>query len=74
MISLDGRPIPPDPQGAKRQGISVVWQDLALCDNLDIAANVMLGRERRRQLLSGLQMRTDAAAILDRLGMAASSG
>ncbi len=47
----------------------MVWQDLALCDNLDIASNVMLGRERRRQLMSGLQMRTDAAAILDRLGV-----
>ena len=52
VIALDGRPVPPDTLGAKRQGISVVWQDLALCDNLDIASNVMLGRERRRQLLS----------------------
>ena len=59
VIALDGRPVPADPQGAKRQGISVVWQDLALCDNLDIASNVMLGRERRRQLMSGLQMRSD---------------
>ena len=69
VIALDGRPVPADPQGAKRQGISVVWQDLALCDNLDIASNVMLGRERRRQLLSGLQMRRDAAAILEQLGV-----
>ena len=69
VIALDGRPVPADPQGAKRQGISVVWQDLALCDNLDIASNVMLGRERRRQLLSGLQMRSDAAAILEQLGV-----
>ena len=49
VIALDGRPVPPDTLGAKRQGISVVWQDLALCDNLDIASNVLLGRERRRQ-------------------------
>ena len=68
-IALDGRPVPSDPQGAKRQGVSVVWQDLALCDNLDIAANVMLGRERRRQLLSSMRMRRDAAAILEQLGV-----
>jgi signal transduction histidine kinase/ABC-type multidrug transport system ATPase subunit len=69
VIALDGRPVPPDTLGAKRQGISVVWQDLALCDNLDIASNVMLGREHRRQLLSGIRMRTDAAAIFERLGV-----
>jgi signal transduction histidine kinase/ABC-type multidrug transport system ATPase subunit len=69
VIALDGRPVPPDTLGAKRQGISVVWQDLALCDNLDIASNVMLGREHRRQLLSSIRMRTDAAAIFERLGV-----
>jgi signal transduction histidine kinase/ABC-type multidrug transport system ATPase subunit len=69
VIALDGRPVPPDPIGAKRQGVSVVWQDLALCDNLDIASNVMLGRERRRHLLSDIRMRTDAAALFDRLGV-----
>jgi signal transduction histidine kinase/ABC-type multidrug transport system ATPase subunit len=69
VIALDGRPVPPDTLGAKRQGIAVVWQDLALCDNLDIASNVMLGREHRRQLLSSIRMRTDAAAIFERLGV-----
>ena len=69
VIALDGRPVPSDPQGAKRQGVSVVWQDLALCDNLDIASNVMLGREHRRQLLSSIRMRGDAAAILEQLGV-----
>ena len=71
VIALEGRPVPADPQGAKRQGISVVWQDLALCDNLDIAANVMLGRERRRQLLSSMRMRSDAGALLEAAGRAA---
>jgi signal transduction histidine kinase/ABC-type multidrug transport system ATPase subunit len=69
VIALDGRPVPPDTLGAKRQGIAVVWQDLALCDNLDIASNVMLGREHRRQMLSSIRMRTDAAAIFERLGV-----
>ena len=38
--------MPPDQAAAIKQGIAVVWQDLALCDNLDVAANIMLGRER----------------------------
>src|SRR3981081_3681342 len=28
--------------------VAVVWQDLALCDNLDTVANLFLGRERGR--------------------------
>ena len=55
---LDGRAMPPDPIAAKRRGISVVWQDLSLCENLDVASNVLLGRERRGQLLSDIRLRT----------------
>jgi signal transduction histidine kinase/ABC-type multidrug transport system ATPase subunit len=69
VVTLDGKPVPPDPISAKRRGISVVWQDLALCDNLDIASNVLLGRERRRQVLSDIRMTTDAARIFERLGV-----
>src|ERR1017187_6366135 len=47
-ILLAGKPLPPDPLTAARRGVGVVWQDLSLCDNLDIASNLMLGRERRR--------------------------
>jgi len=68
-VTVDGKPVPPDPIGAKRRGISVVWQDLALCDNLDIASNVLLGRERRRQVFSHIRMTTDAAALFARLGV-----
>jgi ABC-type sugar transport system ATPase subunit len=34
-----------DPAGAARHGVAVVWHDLALCNNLDVAANIMLGQE-----------------------------
>lgn len=34
-----------DPKDAGRLGIETVYQDLALCDNLDIVANLFLGRE-----------------------------
>ena len=69
QVALDGKPVPPDPISAKRRGVSVVWQDLALCDNLDIASNVLLGRERRRQLFSHVRMTADAAALFARLGV-----
>lgn len=36
------------PREAARLGIEVVYQDLALADNLDVVANMFLGRERRR--------------------------
>src|SRR5487761_1304852 len=68
-IMLDGRPVPPDPLSAKRRNIRVVWQDLALCDNLDVAANVLLGSERRRHLMSDTRMHTDAARLFERLGI-----
>src|SRR4051794_15872703 len=33
------------PQDATELGIATVYQDLALCDNLDVVANLFLGRE-----------------------------
>ena len=33
------------PQAAERLGIATVFQDLALCDNLDVVANLFLGKE-----------------------------
>jgi len=38
------------PVDAREQGIEVVYQDLALCDNLTAAENVFLGRELKRRL------------------------
>ena len=37
------------PLDARRHGIEIVYQDLALCDNLTAAANVFLGREMTRR-------------------------
>jgi simple sugar transport system ATP-binding protein len=38
------------PFDARAEGIEVVYQDLALCDNLTAAANVFLGREEKKKL------------------------
>ena len=37
-----------DPKDANALGIEVVYQDLALCDNLDVVHNMFLGREETR--------------------------
>ena len=45
-MRMDGREIVLHrPLEARRHGIEIVHQDLALCDNLTAAANVFLGRE-----------------------------
>jgi signal transduction histidine kinase/ABC-type multidrug transport system ATPase subunit len=67
VISLAGRPVTPNPVAAARQGVSVVWQDLALCDNLDVASNLLLGRERRRHLLFDVRFHRTAGALLGSL-------
>jgi signal transduction histidine kinase/ABC-type multidrug transport system ATPase subunit len=63
-IFLAGRKIPADPAGAAKHGIAVVWQDLALCENLDIAANILLGRESRRLMFSETRFHEAAASLL----------
>src|SRR5690242_21108139 len=45
-IFVEGQPVKiTTPQIATRLGIETVYQDLALCDNLDVVANLFLGRE-----------------------------
>ncbi|GGP83812.1 ATP-binding cassette domain-containing protein [Streptosporangium pseudovulgare] len=39
------------PRDAAELGIEIVYQDLALCDNLDIVQNMFLGREHRRGIV-----------------------
>jgi signal transduction histidine kinase/ABC-type multidrug transport system ATPase subunit len=63
-IHLGGRRVHADPAASAKHGIAVVWQDLALCDNLDIAANLMLGQETRRLLWSETKLHQAAAALL----------
>ena len=47
-ILFEGNPVSiSGPKEAGRLGIEVVYQDLALCDNLDVVQNMYLGREER---------------------------
>jgi ABC-type sugar transport system ATPase subunit len=58
-----------DPRHAKALGIETVYQDLALADNLDVPANVFLGREltRLRWFLDNRAMAERSRALLARL-------
>jgi D-xylose transport system ATP-binding protein len=71
--TFDGKPATVhSPKDSNALGISVVYQDLALCDNLDVVQNMYLGRElrkarlldedamesRAKETLSGLSVRT----------------
>jgi len=63
-ISWKGEPVSfSSPLDARAAGIEMIYQDLALCPDLDIAANVFLGRELRRRI--------GPFSILDRRGMRA---
>src|SRR5689334_6913857 len=51
QILFDGKPVSINgPKDAARLGIEVVYQDLALCDNLDVVQNMYLGREQHDAL------------------------
>jgi len=66
QIFWQGQPVHVrSPRDASRLGIETVYQDLALCDNLDIVQNMFLGRERLRQgLLDEDSMERSAAETL----------
>jgi D-xylose transport system ATP-binding protein len=49
---FEGKPVSVhSPRDASALGIEIVYQDLALCDNLDIVQNMFLGRERTKGLV-----------------------
>src|SRR5215467_10519071 len=55
-----------NPQAANNLGIETVYQDLALCDNLDVVANLFLGREEHTILrsLKEIDMEKQALNVL----------
>jgi simple sugar transport system ATP-binding protein len=63
------------PLDARAAGIEMIYQDLALCPDLDVAANVFLGRELRHRIgpftvLDRVAMRAAARHVMQELGSA----
>jgi len=71
QIYWEGHPVQlRGPRDAAALGIETVYQDLALCDNLDIVQNMFLGRERLRHLtLDEEDMETEAGKTLTSLAV-----
>jgi D-xylose transport system ATP-binding protein len=68
---FDGRPVHVhSPRDSAALGIEIVYQDLALCDNLDIVQNMFLGRERLfGPTLDEISMEIAARQTLDSLSV-----
>ncbi len=74
-ITLEGRAVDfPSPADARRAGIETVFQDLALCQNLGVAHNLVLGEEPVRRVLGVIPVRDDRAAIVQAKARLASLG
>ncbi len=67
---VDGRRAAfPTPRDSRASGIEMIYQDLALCDDLDVASNFFLGREPSRfGMLDLKRMHEEAARELALLG------
>ncbi|MCD0445578.1 sugar ABC transporter ATP-binding protein [Glycomyces sp. A-F 0318] len=70
-IRLDGRPVGfHGPAAAQAAGISTVYQEVNLTDNLSVAENLFAGREPRRgPFIDFRAMRRKAKALLDDIGL-----
>ncbi|MFF3504730.1 ATP-binding cassette domain-containing protein [Streptomyces sp. NPDC003247] len=68
-VEWEGRPVHiRRPQDARDLGIATVYQDLALCGNLDVVGNLYLGREIRRfGFLDEVEMERRTRHLLERL-------
>ncbi|WP_414040487.1 ATP-binding cassette domain-containing protein [Acidithiobacillus sp. M4-SHS-6] len=64
-----------DPHYARDLGIETLYQDLAVAENLDVAANIFLGRERKKRLLGVFpilarrEMRKESVLALQKLAI-----
>jgi D-xylose transport system ATP-binding protein len=58
------------PHDAQALGIATVYQDLALCDNIDVVGNLYLGREVKRfGILDEVEMERRSRELLDTLSI-----
>ena len=78
-IRVDGELVSfKSPADAQQRHIEMAYQDLSLCDTIDVAGNLYLGREPRRRFLGvpfidRKRMHADAAAALENLDIKVAS-
>ena len=67
-IEFDGQDVSiPTPAASRELGIATVFQDLALCDNLDVVSNLFLGREISKGTLDEEEMEKRSWSLLRQL-------
>jgi len=67
-ITFEGAQVSiPDPAASRELGIATVFQDLALCDNLDVVSNLFLGHELTRGVLDEEEMESRSFQLLRQL-------
>lgn len=67
-IEFDGQEVGiPTPAASRELGIATVFQDLALCDNLDVVSNLFLGREITHGTLDEEEMEQRSWTLLRQL-------
>ncbi|MEU4026095.1 ATP-binding cassette domain-containing protein [Streptomyces anulatus] len=71
VIEWEGRTVRIDkPHDAQNLGVATVYQDLALCDNIDVVGNLYLGRELRRfGILDEVEMERRSRELLSTLSI-----
>ncbi|WP_327435245.1 MULTISPECIES: ATP-binding cassette domain-containing protein [unclassified Streptomyces] len=71
VIEWEGKPVSINkPHDAQGLGVATVYQDLALCDNLDVVGNLYLGRELlRRGVIDEVTMEQKARELLSTLSI-----
>ncbi|MEV5612599.1 ATP-binding cassette domain-containing protein [Streptomyces sp. NPDC052225] len=71
VIEWEGRTVAVNkPHDAQNLGVATVYQDLALCDNIDVVGNLFLGRElKRRGVLDEVEMERRSRELLDTLSI-----
>ena len=71
VIEWEGRPVSiTKPHDAQGLGVATVYQDLALCDNLDVVGNLYLGRELLRHgVIDEVTMEKNSRELLSTLSI-----
>ncbi len=68
-VLIEGQPTNfRSPHDSRERGIEMIYQDFALCGNMDVGQNIFLGRwPRRGPFLDRKRMYAESRAVLDRL-------
>jgi len=70
-ILLEGKPIEiANPLASRQMGISIIYQELSVLNNMDIAENIFVGREKKKNgLVDKKRQHQEARELLARVGL-----